>query len=484
MKAKNLIIITADELRGDSVGFMGNPDCKTPNLDAFAKKSIVFNQHFCVHGKCVPSRISIVTGRYSHTDGFRTIYQHLPEDQPNLLTALKAKGFESAVFGHNHVWENFFGNNEKSSGVVDYHSYTHGYFIDMLEAKVKVPASNSQNANVEMDEGFDYEGLIKEDITGFTDYNRTDQAIHYLKNVRDRSKPFIMQLNYGFPHPKYKVEEPYFSMYDRNNITSWPHELPENAPQYLKDMRDVRSGSSPTKEQLKEIQAVYYGMVSRTDMLIGKLFDEIERQGLFEDTVILFTSDHGDFAGQYGLVEKWDTCMLDCIMHVPMVLYSPDLPASKKVEILSEHTDIAPTILELLDAPKNWGIHGNSLVQCVHGNREKEAVFADGGHEAEMVSRISDGFTSKEHENGKQRMYFEHPEAMSRVKMVRTKEWKLVVRLEGENELYNLCVDPMEMQNLYDVKEYAEVILDLQQKLIKWSLKTDTDRPYQKQVRA
>src|SRR3989339_1101898 len=112
---RNLILITSDEMRGDCPGFQGNPDCRTPCLDTFAKDGVIFTNHFAVHGKCVPSRISIATGRYPHTDGFRTITQHLPPDQPDLLKLLKTNGYETAVFGHNHVWEDFWGDNTRSS---------------------------------------------------------------------------------------------------------------------------------------------------------------------------------------------------------------------------------------------------------------------------------------------------------------------------------------------------------------------------------
>ena len=484
---KNLIIITADEMRADCLGYAGNPDVKTPNIDAFASKGVVFRNHFCVHGKCVPSRASMMTGRYSHTDGFRTISQHVPENQPNVLNSLKAAGYETAVFGHNHVWENFYGDNTKSSGVVDYHSYTKDYFDYFIKNKVDVPPENPELKRIQMPEGYDYYGQLTEPITGFSDYNRTAQALHYLSEVRDTSKPFFMQLDFGFPHPDYKVEEPFFSMYDRNAISVWTYELPNNAPSYMEKLRTVRIGEVPSEEFLREIQAVYYGMITRTDMLIGQLLQKIEAQGLLENTVVLFTSDHGEFAGQYGLVEKWDTCMLDCIMRVPLILYAPELPHGTDVESLSEHVDIAPTILDLLDLPANWGMHGGTLVSLVNGETQKRAVFADGGHEDEMVSRISvDQFNSR-YITSKQLAYIDNPASMKRVKMVRTKDWKLIVRADGEHELYHVKFDPEELQNLYNdnsLENRIEIILDLQHKLIEWCMKTDTDRPYQHEVLA
>ncbi|MFP4381032.1 MAG: sulfatase-like hydrolase/transferase [Candidatus Sumerlaeia bacterium] len=496
----NLIIITSDQMRGDAPAFMGNPDCKTPNLDRFAKKGIVFSKHFTVHGKCVPSRIAIDTGRYSHTDGFRCIFEdnHLPPGSPDLLESLKNAGYESAYFGHNHIWQEFWGDNIKGQGKVDYHSFTKDYFQHMLEKEwpVEQPGLDSVKP-MEMNDGFDYEGRTEGPLTGFRDDNRTAQAIHYLTKVRDRSRPFYMQLNFGKPHTPYTVEEPYFSMYDRQALQALPHDLPENAPLPIQKMREVRTGLDATDAELREIQAVYYGMVTKVDVLFGKLLDVIESEALFENTVILFTTDHGDFAGQYGLSEKWDTAMQDCIMHVPFVLWAPGLSGGRRIEdSMSEHVDIAPTIIDLLGLKKNpkWGIHGESLVPVIRGEKTKDIVFADGGHEQEMIER----FNAKLHRErkgrtirataGKQQTYHDFPETMARTCMARTDRWKLVVRLKGGNELYDMQNDPHEMQNLWGRHEQdadlKNVVAELMMKIIEWRLRTDTDRPWQENVGA
>ncbi|MFW6303195.1 MAG: sulfatase-like hydrolase/transferase, partial [Candidatus Sumerlaeota bacterium] len=116
---KNFIIITSDELRGDTPGFTGNPDCKTPNLDNFAESGVIFDNHFTVHGKCMPSRIAMMDGRYSHTDGYRTVNKTnlMPAEYPDLMKTLRAEGYEIAKFGHNHVWDDY--ENE-----VHYHSFS------------------------------------------------------------------------------------------------------------------------------------------------------------------------------------------------------------------------------------------------------------------------------------------------------------------------------------------------------------------------
>lgn len=481
---RNLIIITSDEMRGDCAGFAGNLDCKTPHLDALAEKAVVFTRHFAVQGKCVPSRISIMTGRYAHTDGFRTIHQHLPADQPDLLKLLRKSGYETAVFGHNHVWEDFWGDNSKSSGCVDYHSYTKECGFDgLLQKSWPVPPKpeNGISPPHELNAShFEYHGRIETPLKGLCDDNRAEQAIHYLRHVREKGRPFFMQLNFSAPHPAYQVEEPYFSMCDRDKIAPWPPDLPENAPLPVRAMRKIRTSSANSSEAFKEVQATYYGMISKMDDLFGRVMEAVKEEALLDNTVILFTSDHGDFAGQYGLIEKWDTAMYDCILRVPMILCAPGLPSGKRVESLTEHVDIAPTLAELLGLKPDWGIHGGSLLPVVQGGAPKAAIFADGGHEEEMWAR----FPHTGQVSGKQETYRDCPEAMARTKMVRTDTYKLIVRLAGGNELYDLANDPMELRNLWGDPACCEVVMELQGRMIDWCLRTDTDRPHEANVGA
>jgi len=487
---KNLIILTSDEMRGDCPSFMGNPDCRTPSLDRFAERSVAFKQHFTVHGKCVPSRASLLTGRYCHTEGYRSVEKdnRIHPHEPDIAKKLKSLGYELAMFGHNHEWTNLTVANKKSDGLVDYHSYTEEYFDHMLEREwpAPEPEPGAPEPPVLSQAVFHYSGRITRPIKGFCDHNRAMQAVEYLTNVRDRSRPFYLHVNLSRPHPAYQVEEPFFSMYDRDRIRHWPYTLPDGAPLHMRKMREVRSGFDAPEECFREIQAVYYGMITRVDDQLGWILDAIEREGLFENSVVMFWVDHGDFAGQYGLPEKWDTCMADCILHVPQILCAPQLPRGVSVDSLTEHTDLAPTILELLEVHPDWGIHGESLMPIIRGEKRKEAVFADGGHERAAWDRRFQDRTEEEKRqlNGKQRTYLECPESMARAKMVRTDRWKLVVRLAGGNELYDMANDPYEMKNLWGRPECDDVVRDLQLKLIEWCLRTDTDRPPMERVYA
>lgn len=491
-RPRNVIILSADEMRGDCPGFMGNPDCKTPHLDRFAEGSIVLRNHYTVHGKCVPSRVAAMTGRYCHTDGFRTIQQHLRNDQPDLLAALKARGYESALFGHDHCWENVYGKDRNARGAsyVDWHSFTDGHMRSLLDRKWPSPPPGPHSVTpMELEDGYDYGGRIEGPLDFFCDDNRAEQAIEFMTKLRNPRRPFFMQLNLSWPHPVYAAPEPYFSMYDRAKIRAWPHELPRNAPLPLTRMREIRTGRDAPDAALREVQAVYYAMITKTDDTLGRVLDAVEAAGLFEDSVVLFWVDHGDFAGQYGLVEKWDTYLGDCLMHVPQIIRAPGLPRGQSVESLTEHTDLAPTVLELLGVEPTWGMHGESLLPIIEGRRRKEAVFADGGHEQEMWGRFGTEVRRKDtsgrmRRDAKQQVYAECPETMARAKMVRTERWKMVIRLTGGNELYDMRNDPWELDNLWGRADLAPVVQDLQQRLIEWCLRTDTDRPYQRDVGA
>ncbi|NRA38967.1 MAG: sulfatase-like hydrolase/transferase, partial [Planctomycetes bacterium] len=474
--AKNVLFITADEMRFDAPGFNGNVDCKTPHLDALAKRGTTFKNHFTVHGKCVPSRIAMQTGRYAHTDAIRTVMQDnlLPKGTPIVMEHLKAKGFETAVFGLNHVWDSewFYGENKKSAGAVDYHSFTEGEIADVNDLEIETPSAPLDGSSGFLEElsEIDYNGCTTGPLKSHSDVHRALQGVKYIKEMRDKSKPFYCQVNLSRPHPPYAIHEPWYSMYKPEELTAYPHDLPENATLHLRKQRELRTGNDISEEALRELQRCYYSAVSFVDDNIGKLIQALDDEDLFKDTLIVFCADHGDFAGQYGINEKWDTAMQDCILHVPFILAGGDIPAGSEVQSLSEHVDIPETILNSLGVAaddEQWGWHGSSLLPLIDGSETRKYVFADGGHEAAMRERLSfevwsekDGRRVK-NTGGKQLVYKECPDAMARVKMIRSDTWKLAIRECGGNELFNMQEDPQEMRNLYGDPQYNDVVMEL-----------------------
>jgi len=497
-----VLLITADEMRGDSWGGAGNADVPTPHLDCLAGRGTVFESHFTPFPKCVPARCAMHTGRYCHTDGLRTVMpeNHLPEGVPTLAECLRRHGYETAVLGLNHVWEAgwFYGRgseqNRKGAGAVDYTSFTEGRMADLAKVPRDRGAGTPRTGEAveALLRAIDFKGLRAGVEQGLLDDNRADQACAYLSELRDPEKPFFLQLNFTKPHPAYAVHEPYYSMIDPAAIRPFPHQLPEGAPLPLRAQRQWRLGEAVPEAALREIQAVYYGMIAYIDGLVGQVLDCVEAQGLAEDTLILFTSDHGDYAGQYGINEKWDSSLQDCLLHVPFIMAGPGISAGRRVAGLSEHVDLPATLLDYLDLERSegWNWHGRSLLPMLDGAAGKEAVFAEGGHEAPMRARLNtpawserDGRRIKA-TGGKQLTYQECPDSMARAKMVRTEKWKLVVRETGGDELYQLTEDPYEMKNLIDDRRHAKVVQQLQRKLLAWCLRTDPDQPRVEQVGA
>lgn len=486
--AKNVLVITADELRADCTGFGGSADAKTPHLDRLAERGAVFENHFTPFPKCVPARCAMLTGRHPHTDGLRSVSpeNHLPRGTAELVGVLRAAGWQTAVLGLNHVWEEgwFYGEggkaNEPGAGVAEMTSFTRG-IGHLAKAPVEFPEGRARAVPPELGR-VEFRGLLAGRREEFHDVNRAAQAVYWLRECRDAGRPFYLQLNLSNPHPPYAAPEPFYSMFDPERVAPFPFALPENAPLCQRAQRHWRLGDDATEAAMREIRAVYLAMTALADDLTGRVLGALRELGLEESTLVVFTSDHGDYAGECGLVEKWDTDFREGLIRVPFVMAGPGVPRGLRVEGLSDHTDFADTILEYLGVapPEEWERHGRSLLPMLSGGAGKEAVFAGGGHEAAMRRRFpaqADAMLARGPLSDKQRTYLECPEAMARAKMVRTREWKLVARETGDDELYDLRGDPRELVNLHGRPGYGRVELELQRRLIGWALVTDPDRP-------
>ena len=499
--SRNIFLLCADQYRGDMLRANGlNKDIRTPNLDALARRGTLFRRHFTTFPKCVPARVSMMTGRYTHTDGYRDITQHLPAGTPDVASTLKAAGYELAEFGRNHCWEHMLEASHRPPQLedgqrglaFDHHAWTEPFNVIWQRHQSRKHAmQRKEPATLE-----DGRGFVFEDDRGWTaDEAVVEMADVYLNDVRDRGRPFFCQVNLGKPHTPYETDLPWLNLYDRDKITLLPHDLPSDPPICAERQRAVRTGFDVPDATLRAVQATYMAMCSRVDDLLGRVIESLERSGAWDETIIVFTSDHGDYAGQYGLVEKWDTHFPDALMHVPMILVGGDLPAGEVTDALTDHSDLAPTLCELAGVEPFDGIHGTRMTARLDGSQPRQAVFADGGHEAAARDRFNQyeatgqatptttphDFQPRPHTlglgNDKQETCRLFPDTMARAKMVRTDRWKLVHRETGDHELYDLAADRFEMTNLYRRSGHESIKLELMSLLLDWTLRTDPDRP-------
>jgi len=479
----NIVLFVADEFRGSAVSLEGNHNSviKTPNIDALARDGVAFTRCFTVNPVCAPSRISTFTGQYVHSSGHRSLYQLLEPHDDNLFKFLKKKGYEVISIGRNDLFTR--------RGMKE--SYTKRIRMHFPSGGMKEILSQVKTNPFSPDHKFfksHYFGKRTEVQAKDVDYHIIQDALDYLNS--NPKQPFCLYLPINFPHPPYTVEEPYFSMYDRNKV---PAPIPpklDNKPEFMELMHERCGLDKLTEEDFREILATYYGMITRADHQFGQIIQKLKEIGQYDNTALFFFADHGDYAGNYGLTEKWPNAFQDCLVNIPLVIKLPGImPENHIIDELIQSIDIFPTILEIAQIDNDYTHFGKNLIPLIKGDLKKhrDAVFAEGGYNP----REPQCFESKVEDphNPIMGVYYEktnlpitHPETVARSTMIRTKMWKMVIRAEGTEELYDLQYDPNEVNNLYYVDAYAKIKTELKEKMLRWYLNT-SDNPHYKRQR-
>lgn len=237
----------------------------------------------------------------------------------------------------------------------------------------------------------------------------------------------------------------------------------------------------------KKIHAVYLGMVSYADMLLGRILDALERTGLAENTTVSASSDHGDWAGDWGLVEKWPNAFDDDLTRVPLIVRRPGCPGGHRVAELTQTFDIFPTVCEWEGLPLRHDQFGVSLSRQVGGaaGDPERVVWCEGGYDA-REPQCFEGTAGFAMFNRPGNIYYpkmaqqqEQPESVCRGVMMRTPEYKLVIRTNGDNELYDMVKDPQELENRYHWDEYAELTAQLERQMLVWLIGSSDVVPWE-----
>ncbi|MHC4886905.1 MAG: sulfatase-like hydrolase/transferase [Planctomycetota bacterium] len=469
----NFIYFNPDEMRADLLGCYGHPLAKTPNLDRFAAEGVRFNQCHVQHTVCTPSRCSFMTGWYPHTRGHRTLFHSLRPDEPNTLKYLKQNGYDVHWIGKNDLL------------AVD----------SFPESVTRVHAIKEPEGPVGSRETPDrddphFRSFLHGPMTSEPrEHYQLAEAVDFLKSRKPGDNPFMLYLPWGQPHCPYTVPEPWYSMYKPEDVPPLrPADLP-NMPEFHALIRKYRDLDKLDDLELRRIMAVYLGMISYVDHLFGELLKALEETGLEKDTTVFFFSDHGDWAGDYGLVEKWPSGLDDCLTRVPMIVRSPGCTAGHVVAEPIECFDIMPTTLELAGIEVDHHHWARSMMPQLKGaaGDPERAAFAEGGydtHELHCFEGKSSGgddflLVNKDgvyYPKGLQQQ--EERESVCRSAMIRTATHKLTRRTAGQNELYDLVADPRELSNLYGQPAFADVQLALTERLLEWYIATSDSVPF------
>ncbi len=395
----NVLFLFTDDQRADCVGALGNPAIKTPNMDSLVKRGFAFTNTFVLGSDqgavCTPSRNMLMSGRAYFRWKDRTP-RLAPADGPNLPVAMKGAGYETWHFGKK------------------------GNTATLIQAT------------------FEHNGYVSNDtderMSGHPGQEYADAAIKFLTEERDKSRPFFMYLAFGNPHDPRVADQKWRDMYREDEVP-----LPANyAPQHpwnigSNTIRDELLAPFPrTPEVVRQHLHDYYAVISCLDFHIGRVLAALREQGLEENTVVIFSSDHGLAVGSHGLFGKQN--VYDDGYRAPLVFAGPGISHGSS-QAVCYLMDIMPTICELGGAMKPEGLDAVSLVPVLQGAQAKvrDALFLS--------------YTDTQ-------------------KAIREENWKLIrfPRI-GRTQLFDLTNDPHEMKDLADDTKYEERVISMTERL-------------------
>lgn len=486
MKKPNILWITSDQQHFTTLGLL-NDKIKTPNLDRLAKQGMLFDRAYCPNPTCTPTRASLITGKYPSQHGAWTLGTKLPESEPTIGGYLAKKGYQSALIGKAHFqqniqseeypslesmpllqdldyWRNFKDNfygfdhvelarNHTNEFLVGQH-----YAIWMEEKGLKNWRDYFQAPTGTMDPDQKYHWDIPEEF--HYDAWIAERSNAMLEQYKENDQPFFLWSSFFDPHPDYFAPSPWDTMYDDADLDvpeAVPGEHDHNPPHFKLTQEEnpdfsawketgylchgIHSHKRFTKEEAKKNMSVYYGMVSLMDKYIGKILDKLDELGLTENTLVIFTTDHGHFFGQHGLHAKGAFHYEDMIK-VPLIARFPgQIPAGVVNSSIQSLVDIAPTCMDFL---------GMKVPNTMAGISEKD-VWTGAKPEAR------DHAICENH----------HEPTTIHLKTYVDKRYKITVYYnQTYGELFDLEQDPNELHNLWEEPSAQELKQELLLKYI------------------
>lgn len=454
----NILLITTDQHRYDTLGCYGAPVCETPNLDALARAGVKFTRAFTNTAICTPARTSLLTGyapfrhRMLANPGRNVGYpQEIPDDIPVLPAYLKPAGYACGNIGKWHVGLTrgpaYYGfDGEHYEG---WHPpYRHPDYLAYLQENnlprfstrdiVRGVFANGRPSNPQM-------GVHDAPVEATYPYflaERTIQQLHqYAQRRENTSQPFFLACQFFGPHLPYFLPESVLNRYDPSLVERHPSmdETFAGKPTVQKYYNLHWAFDTYTWTDWQKIVAAYWGYVNLIDQQIGRILTALDQLGLKETTAIFFTADHGGFVGNHRLADK-GPAMYDDIYRIPLLISWPGVTKpGTSCDAMVTLMDLMPTFLEIagVDIPNN--LDARSLLPLLKDPATdwSTEIFAEfHGH------------------------HFPYPQ-----RMIRTQTHKLVISPADKNELYHLQTDPYELTNLYDHPAYAEIQKDLMTRL-------------------
>jgi arylsulfatase A-like enzyme len=428
-------------------------------MDRLAAQGTRFDQCHVQNTVCEPSRCSFVTGWPVHVRGHRSLYYGLQADEPQLFRYLKESGYDVYWYGKNDLLapESFAA------------SVTHaepGPAAGMFTKNLYRPDDPRFYAFLYAPGG---------DRRSTGEYANVQSAVRILERQSD--KPFCIFLPLLYPHPPYSAPADFHNLYRPADMPSLRPANLKKMPRFHSRLRKRMRLDQLSDKDFRQVQAVYLGQVSYADWVLGELMDALERTNRNRDTALFLFSDHGDYAGDYGLVEKWPNAMHDVLTRIPLVVRAPGFTSGHVVREQVELYDVMATCLDLAGIEAKHTHFARSLRPQLQGQPgdPSRAVFCEGGYnrnEPQDFEPLSDFSDTLNPYYPKVALQNEQPDTITRSSMIRTSRHKLIYRPDDQSELFDLGKDPREVSNVYGEPGYAAVQTDLFRQLMDWYVRT------------
>ncbi len=466
----NILYIIADDHAGYVMGSQGNKLAHTPNLDRLAAEGVRFANHFCNSPVCTPSRQSILTGQLPHSAGVTTLSTPLDESKPTFSKHLKARGYQTAVYGKMHF------NRPGTPGM-------HGFDVAQTEDIVNRdwlqevgPPNPPQDIRVKPRwQPFRDPANIWLNAEALPFPRRTEEmksswlvrkACQHLE--KHKNDPFAMWVSFQEPHSPFDFPLEYRNRFDPKKFPVHPLGAEDEAqiPVIFRSL---------TNAERQGIAAAYYTSVNFLDYSVGRVLQKLRDLKLDENTIVVYMADHGYSLGQHGRFEKH--CMFDPALHVPLIFRAPGRIKPGVVRDLTESVDVAPTILDLVGAEPLAKAHGQSLRPYLEGGKPSQprrSIFSEYLENEEACIRTNewkfalgsgrrfrtDGYSNEEQIRWalSRRLYSDLP---------REERKKLLTQMTPPSRtirLFNLKNDPGELQNV--ASKHPEVVKQLSLSLL------------------
>jgi arylsulfatase A-like enzyme len=413
-KAPNILILLTDQWRAQATGYAGDTNVNTPNLDALAARSVNFRNAVSGMPVCSPFRASLLTGQRPLTHGVFMNDVQLDTNAVTIAKVLAKEGYDTGYIGKWHL---------------DGHGRLQNVPPGQRRQGFEFWKGNECTHDYNQSVYYDNDDPTRKIWEGYDTFEQTDAMMDYLNGQKVKENPFFMVVSYGTPHaPYHSAPEEYRKRFNPQDIL-----LRDNVPDHM-------------KEQAKKDLAGYYAHISALDDMIGRVIANLEKNGQMEDTIIVFTSDHGDLLGSHGAYKKQQP--YEESARVPMLYYLPEsfeIPVGER-EALMNSEDIMPTLLGLCDIPIPATVEGIDYRPYMEG---KEDI----GHATLLTCVQPFGQWNKPQHGARE------------YRAIITKQYTYARDLNGPWLLFDNKNDPYQLNNLIGTDEFIALQDDLEKQL-------------------